>query len=39
MTSIALAFLLLVRLIIPLIVLLTLGEWVRRREINYWFQV
>jgi hypothetical protein len=38
MTSLALALLLLVRLIVPLIILLTLGEWVRRREINYWFQ-
>ena len=39
MTSIALALLLLVRLVIPFTLLVTLGEWVRRREIKYWFQM
>lgn len=39
MTGIALLLMLLVRLVIPFTVLITLGEWVRRREIKYWFQM
>jgi len=39
MTSIALVLLLIVRLVIPFTILITLGEWVRRREIKYWFQI
>jgi hypothetical protein len=31
------AFLFLVRILIPITLLLVLGEWVRRREIRYWF--
>jgi hypothetical protein len=30
------AFLFLVRVLIPLALLVLLGEWVRRREIRYW---
>ena len=29
--------LMLVRIILPIGLVLLLGEWVRRREINYWF--
>jgi hypothetical protein len=36
MNTIALAMLFTVRVIIPLTLLLTLGEWVRRHEKNYW---
>ena len=32
------AFLFLVRVLIPVALLLILGEWVRRREIRYWLQ-
>ena len=32
------AFLFLVRVLIPVALLLVLGEWVRRREIRYWLQ-
>ena len=39
MTSIALVLLLLARLIIPFTLLVTIGEWVRRREIKYWIQM
>jgi hypothetical protein len=39
MTSIALVVLFVARLVIPFTVLITLGEWVRRREIKYWFQI
>lgn len=31
-----LAFLFLVRVLIPFALLVVLGEWVRRREIRYW---
>ncbi len=31
------AILFLIRVLIPVTVLLALGEWVRRREIRYWF--
>jgi len=34
--SIAFALLFLVRVLIPISLLLFLGEWVRRREIRYW---
>ena len=30
------AILLLARIIVPVGILLVLGEWVRRREVNYW---
>ena len=36
MDTIAFAAILLIRVVIPVSVLLTLGEWVRRREANYW---
>jgi hypothetical protein len=34
--TIAFVLILLVRIILPLCLLLALGEWVRRREANYW---
>lgn len=34
--TIAFALILLIRIILPLVLLLALGEWVRRREANYW---
>lgn len=36
MDTIVLATILLIRVIIPISVLLALGEWLRRREANYW---
>ncbi len=36
MNTIALVAILLVRLILPASLLIALGEWVRRREANYW---
>lgn len=36
MSTIVLAFLLLARVILPFILLIALGEWVRLREANYW---
>ena len=38
MNTIVLALILLVRFILPFGVLIAFGEWVRRREANYWFQ-
>jgi hypothetical protein len=37
MTTVAVVLLLFARLVIPFAVLITLGEWVRRRETKYWF--
>ena len=34
--TITFALLFLLRILIPVALLLTLGEWVRRREIRYW---
>ena len=36
--TIAFAVILLIRIILPLGLLLALGEWVRRREANYWLR-
>ena len=36
MSTIVLAFLFLARVILPFILLLALGEWIHRREANYW---
>jgi hypothetical protein len=36
--TIAFAVILLLRIILPLALLLALGEWVRRREANYWLR-
>jgi len=34
--TVAFAILFLVRVLIPITLLLVLGEWVRRRDIRYW---
>lgn len=39
MSTIAVVLFFLVRVIIPFTLLITAGEWVRRREIKYWFHV
>lgn len=39
MSTIAFAVILLIRLILPFSLLLALGEWVRRREANYWLRM
>ena len=36
--TIAFAVILLIRIILPLGLLLVLGEWVHRREANYWLR-
>jgi hypothetical protein len=36
MDTIALTAILLIRVILPVSALIALGEWVRRREANYW---
>jgi len=36
MAAITFTFLFLIRIIIPLALLLVLGEWTQRREIRYW---
>lgn len=38
MNAIALAVLFLIRLIVPFGLLIAFGEWIRRREANFWFQ-
>jgi len=39
MNAIALALIVVVRVIVPLAILLTLGEWTQRREKNYWLRM
>lgn len=36
MNAIAIATILLIRIILPVSLLIAIGEWVRRREANYW---
>jgi hypothetical protein len=36
MNTIALAALLLIRVIVPFSILIVFGEWIRRREASYW---
>ena len=36
MATIVFAVLLLIRIILPLILLIALGEWIRRREASHW---
>jgi hypothetical protein len=36
--TIAFAVILLIRIILPLALLLSLGEWVHRREAKYWLR-
>ena len=37
MNTIVLALILLARFILPFGLLIAFGEWIRRREANYWF--
>jgi len=39
MNTIALLIILIVRVLVPVIVLLTIGEWVKRHEKNYWLRM
>ena len=36
--TLAFVVILLIRLILPAVLLITLGEWVHRREANYWLR-
>jgi hypothetical protein len=36
MNTIVLAVILMLRVVIPLLILLSIGEWIRRRDANYW---
>ena len=38
MSTIALAVFLLIRVILPVIALIALGEWIHRREASYWLK-
>jgi hypothetical protein len=38
MSTIVLAVIFLIRLILPFSILMAFGEWVRRRQSTYWFQ-
>ena len=38
MSTIAFAVILLIRVILPVSILIALGEWIHRREANYWFR-
>jgi hypothetical protein len=38
MNTIALAVILLIRIIIPFSILISFGEWMRRREASYWIR-
>jgi hypothetical protein len=38
MSTITIALFLLIRVVVPFSLLIWLGEWVRRRETNYWLQ-
>ncbi len=38
MNAIALAIFLLIRVIVPFGLLIAFGEWMRRREADYWFR-
>ena len=39
MNVIIIAAMLIVRVLVPVAILLTLGEWVQRREKNYWLRM
>jgi hypothetical protein len=38
MDAIALTLILLIRVILPVSLLIMLGEWIRRREADYWLR-
>jgi hypothetical protein len=39
MNAIVLPIILIARVLVPLVILFTLGEWVQRREKNYWLRM
>lgn len=39
MNTIALTIILIVRVLVPVAILFTVGEWVQRREKNYWLRM
>jgi hypothetical protein len=39
MNAIALTIILIVRVLVPVTILFSLGEWVQRREKNYWLRM
>jgi len=39
MNALAIAIIFLIRVAVPVSILLTLGEWIRRREDKYWFRM
>lgn len=39
MSAIAIALIFFVRVLVPLVILLTLGEWSKRRDKNYWLRM
>lgn len=39
MTSIALILLLIARVIVPFVLLITVGEVIRQRDMKYWFRM
>ncbi len=39
MNAIALTIILVVRILVPVTLLFTIGEWVQRREKNYWLHM
>jgi hypothetical protein len=39
MNAIALTIILIVRVLVPVAILFSLGEWVQRREKNYWLRM
>lgn len=39
MNALAIAIIFLIRVAVPIGILLALGEWMRRREENYWFRM
>lgn len=38
MSTVAIAVIFLIRMILPFGLLIALGEWMRRREANYWLR-
>jgi hypothetical protein len=39
MNTIALTLILIVRVLVPVTLLFSLGEWIQRREKNYWLRM
>jgi len=39
MNALAITILFLLRVAVPVSILLTLGEWMRRRDMHYWFRM